>query len=69
MVDLLLAVKPCVSRGALAEVASLWVVSTAATIGAGSIGTCHGTQLTVVAIETMRARAGVCVFQILWSRK
>lgn len=69
MVDLLLAVKPCISCGALAEVASLWVVNTAATIGAGSIGTCHSTQLTVVAIETMRASAGVCVFQILWSRK
>lgn len=68
VVDLLLAVEPCVSCGALAEVASVRVVSAAATIGAGPIGTRHGTQLAVVAIETVRTSAGVCVFQILWGK-
>lgn len=66
MVDLLLAVKPCVPRGALAEVASLWVVDAAAVVGAGPIGARHCAQLTVVAVETVRASAGVSVFQILW---
>lgn len=65
MVDLLLAVEPCVSCGALAEVASVRVVSTAASIGTWAVSTRHGTQLAVVAIETVRASAGVCVFQIL----
>lgn len=68
MVNLLLAVEPCVSCGALAEVATIRVVSTAATVGAGPISTCHGTQLAVVAIETVRASAGICVFQILWGK-
>lgn len=62
VVDLLLAVKPCVSCGALAEVASLWVVDAAAVVGAGPIGACHCAQLTVVAVETVRASAGVSVF-------
>lgn len=66
MVNLLLAVEPRVSCGALAEVASVRVVSTAATVGAGPISARHGTQLAVVAIETVRASAGICVFQILW---
>lgn len=66
VVNLLLAVEPCVACGALAEVASVRVVSTAATVGAGPIRTRHGAQLAVVAIETVRASAGICVFQILW---
>lgn len=66
MVNLLLAVEPCVPCGALAEVASVRVVSTAPAVGAGPISTRHGTQLAVVAIETVRASAGICVFQILW---
>lgn len=65
VVNLLLTVEPCVPCGALAEVASVRVVSTAATVGARPISTCHGTQLAVVAIETVRASAGICVFQIL----
>lgn len=65
VVNLLLAVEPGVSCGALAEVASVRVVSTAATVGAGPISTRHGTQLAVVAIETVRASAGICVLQIL----
>lgn len=68
MVNLLLTVKACVSCGALAEVASIRIVSTAATVSAGPISTRHGTQLAVVAIETMRASAGICVFQILWGK-
>lgn len=65
MVNLLLTVEPCIPCGALAEVASVRVVSTAATVSAGPISARHGTQLAVVAIETMRASAGICVFQIL----
>lgn len=65
MVNLLLAIEPRISRGTLAEVASVRVVSTAPTVGAGPIGTCHSAQLAVVAIETMRASAGISVFQIL----
>lgn len=66
MVNLLLAVESCVSCGALAEVSSVRVVSASATVGAGPISTRHGTQLAVVAIETVRASAGICVLQILW---
>lgn len=62
VVNLLLTVEPCVSCGALAEVSSFRVVSTAATVRARPISACHGTQLAVVAIETMRASAGICVF-------
>lgn len=65
MVNLLLTGEPCVSCGALAIVASFRVVNTAATIGAGPVRTCHGTQLTIVAIETVRASASICVFQVL----
>lgn len=68
MVNLLFTVEPCIPCGALAEVASIRVVSTAATIGAGPISTRHGAQLAVVAIETVRASAGICVFQILWGK-
>lgn len=42
VVNLLLTVEPCVSRGALAEIASVRVVSTAASIGARPISTRHG---------------------------
>ena len=65
MVDLLLAVEPRIPRGALAEVAAVGVVGAAAAVGAGPVCARHGTQLAVVAIETMRAIAGICVFQIL----
>ncbi len=65
MVNLLLAVEPCVSCGALAKVSSVWVVSTAAAVGARPISTRHSTQLAVVAIETVGASAGICVLQIL----
>lgn len=68
MVNLLLTVEPCIPRGALAEVASVRVVSTAASIGARPISTRHGALLAVVAIETVRASAGICVFQILWEK-
>lgn len=69
MVNLLLAVEPRVPRGALAEVTSVGVVSTAAAVGAGAVGTRHGTQLAVVAIETVRTSAGICVFQVLLDGK
>ena len=69
VVDLLLAVEACVSCGALAEVASVGVVSTAASIGTGPVCTRHGAQLAVVAIETVRASAGICVLQILRREK
>lgn len=69
MVDLLFAVESCVSCGALAEVASVRVVSTAAAVGARPISARHGTQLAVVAIETVRASAGICVFRILRGEK
>lgn len=65
MVNLLFTVEPRVSGGTLAEVASIRVVSTAPTVRARSISARHGTQLAIVAIETMRASAGICVFQIL----
>ena len=65
MVDLLLAGEPGVPCGALAEVSSVWVVGTAAVVGARPVGTRHGTQLTVFAIKTVRASAGIRVFQIL----
>lgn len=68
VVNLLLTVEPCIPCGALTEVASIRVVSTAAAIGAGPISTRHGAQLAVVAIETVRASAGICVFQILWGK-
>lgn len=69
VVDLLLTVEPCVPCGALAEVSSIRVVGTASTVGARPIGTRHGTQLAVVAIKTVRASAGVRVFQILSGKK
>lgn len=65
VVDLLLAVEPGVPGGALAEVAAVVVVGAAAAVGAGPVGTRHGTQLAVVAIKAVRAGAGVSVFQIL----
>lgn len=42
VVNLLLTVEPCIPRGALAEVASVRVVSTAASIEARPISTRHG---------------------------
>lgn len=66
MVDLLLAVEPSVSRGALAKVASVRVVGAAAPVGAGPVRTRHCAQLAVVAIETVGASAGIRVFHILW---
>lgn len=68
VVDLLLTVEPCVPGGALAEVSSVWVVGTASTVGARPVCTRHGTQLAVVAIKSVRASAGVRVFQILSER-
>lgn len=65
MVDLLLTVEPCITRGALAEVPSIRVVSAAAAIGAWPVSTRHGAQLAVVAIKAMRTSALICVFQIL----
>lgn len=65
MVDLLLTVKACVSCGTLAEVTTIRVIGASPAIGARPVGAGHGTQLTVVAIETVRASAFVCVFQIL----
>lgn len=61
MVDLLLTVESCVSCRALAEITSVRVVCTAAAVGAGPVCARHGAQLAVVAIETVRASAGICV--------
>lgn len=65
VVNLLLTVEPCVTSGALAEVATIWVVGAAAAVGAGPIGTRHGAQLAVVAVEAVWTSALVRVFQIL----
>lgn len=65
VVDLLLTVEPCITRGALAEVASIGVVSAAAAIGAWPVSTRHGAQLAVVAVKAVRTSALICVFQIL----
>lgn len=65
VVDLLLAVEPCITRGALAEVASIRVISAAAAIGAWPVSACHGAQLAVVAVKAVRTSALICVFQIL----
>lgn len=65
VVNLLLAVEPCITSGALAEVATIWVVSAAAAVGAGPIGTRHGAELAVVAVEAVRTSALVRVLQIL----
>lgn len=69
VVNLLLTVESRVSCRALAEITAIRVVSTAATVGARPISARHGTQLAVVAIETVRASAGICVFQILRGEK
>lgn len=61
MVNLFLTVETGITSLALAEVATIWVVSAAATIGAWPISTRHGTQLAVVAVEAMRTSALVCV--------
>lgn len=65
MVNLLLTVEPRVTSGALAEVATIWVVGAAAAVGAGPIGTRHGAQLAVVAVEAVWTSALVRVLQIL----
>lgn len=69
MVNLLLTVEACVSRGALAEVAPIRVVGASAAVGAGPVGTRHGAQLAVVAIKTVRTSAGIRVLQILWGTR
>lgn len=61
MINLLLTVEPCITSWALAEVATIWVVGAAATIGTWPISTRHSTQLTVVAVEAMRTSALVRV--------
>lgn len=65
VVNLLLTVETCVTCLALAEVATIWVVAAAATVGARPVGTRHGTQLAVVAVEAVRTSALVRVLQIL----
>lgn len=65
VVDLLLAVEPCITRGALAEVASIRVISAAPAIGAWPVSTRHGAQLAVVAVKAVRTSALICVFQVL----
>lgn len=65
MVDPLLAVKSRVAGGTLAEITSVGVVGAAAAVGTRPVCTRHGAQFAVVAIETVRACAGICVFQIL----
>lgn len=62
MVNLLLTVESCVSHWTLAEVASLRVITAAATIKTRAISTSVGTQLTVVAVETRWACALVAIF-------
>lgn len=65
VVDLLLTVESGIAERTLAVVSSLWVVSTASAVKARPIGTGHGTELTVIAIEARGAGTFVCVFLIL----
>lgn len=65
MVDLLLAVEPCVSIGTLAEVATVWVVGAASAVKARPIRTRHGAKLAVVAVKTRRTGTAVGVLHIL----
>ena len=69
VVDFLLAVEASVSRGALAEIASLGVVGTTPAVEARPVGTSHGAELAVVAVETGGARALVGVVKVLQARK
>lgn len=64
VVDLLLTVESGIAERTLAVVSSLWVVSTASAVKARPIGTGHGTELTVIAIEARGAGTFVCVFLI-----
>ena len=69
VVDFLLAVETGVSRGALAEIASLWVVGTTPSVEARPVGTSHGAELAVIAVETGRTCALVGAVKVLKARK
>lgn len=62
VVNLLLTIESCISHWTLTEVASLRVITAAATIKTRTIGTSVGTHLAVVAIKTRWAGAIVAVF-------
>lgn len=65
MVDLLLAVEPCVSCGTLAEVTTIGAVSAASAVKARPVRTRHGTKLAVVAIKTRWTSTAVGVLHVL----
>ena len=69
VVDFLLAVEAGVSRGALAEIASLGVVGTTPAVEARPVGTSHGAELAVVAVETGGTCALVGAVKVLKARK
>lgn len=65
MVDLLLAVEPCVSSGTLAEITTVRVVSAASAVKAWPIRTRHGAKLAVVAIKAWWTGTAVGVLHVL----
>lgn len=65
MIDLLLTVKAGITRGTLAEVATIRVISTASPIETRTVCTSHGTEFAIFAIVTRRTGAGVGIFQVL----
>lgn len=64
MVDLLFTVEPSISSGTLAEVTTIWVVSTASTIKAWPIRACHGTKFTILPIEARWTGTAVGVLHV-----
>lgn len=64
-VDFLLTVGARVTGRAEAGVATGFLFHAASSIEAGSVGTGHGADLAVLAVEALRACAGVIVHQVL----
>lgn len=65
MVDLLLAVEPCISCGTLTEVTTIGVVGTASAVKARTVRTRHGAKLAVVAIKARWTGTAVGVLHVL----
>lgn len=64
-VNPLFTVGACVPEWAAAAVPTSNVLHASSSIKTRPIGTCHGTDFTVLSIETLRARTRVIVHQIL----
>lgn len=64
-VDFLLTVGAHVSKRTAARVATSSLLHAGSTIEAGSIGTGHGADLAVLAVEALWARTGVIVLLVL----